>query len=310
MSARALLSAALLYGAAVHIVACAGRTDNTIAVDIDVPFLTTRGLKRGADGDIDYSTEVAELSAGHCQVALHQGKTLEAQNSGVNARSLTEVMDGFTGRAEQGILVYVHGYNIGLERACRDAARLAHVTGFVGRILLFSWPASRAFVTYRKDEQRLAASAPAVIDAIIDIADRYGYGNINIVAHSMGTRVVLTLKDRALKRNLAEDARFDDIVLVAPDIDREQFLLEAPDIQRRTRSLSVLVSEDDKLLLLSQFVNQDPRLGQASDLRLDDIEIVDVSDIEDLGLSGHIYHLENNRIGELLRRILTSVPPD
>jgi hypothetical protein len=57
-------------------------------------------------------------------------------------------------------------------------------------------------------------------------------------------------------------------------------------------------------------VNQDPRLGQASDLRLDDIEIVDVSDIEDLGLSGHIYHLENNRIGELLRRILTSVPPD
>ena len=71
---------------------------------------------------------------------------------------------------------------------------------------------------------------------------------------------------------------------------------------------TILVSEDDKLLLLSQFVNQDLRLGQASDLTLDDIEVVDVSDIERLGFTGHIYHLENKRVGELLRRILAPTP--
>jgi hypothetical protein len=70
----------------------------------------------------------------------------------------------------------------------------------------------------------------------------------------------------------------------------------------------VLAYEDDKLLLLSQIVNQNERLGQDSDLSIDDVEMIDVAGIEDLGFTGHLYHLENTRVGDLLRELL--IPND
>jgi esterase/lipase superfamily enzyme len=282
--------------------------------ELSIPFLTTRGVDRRPDGETRYSIDVATLSAGRCDVSLRRGEELdineasEATNGDISSRPVAEIINSFAGRAEQGIVVYVHGYNIGIERACRDAARLADATGYRDRLLLFSWPASRKLITYRRDEQRLAASTPAIITAIYDLGARYGYDNINIVAHSMGSRVALALAENAGAHVLPANAKFDGLILVAPDIDRDRFVSAVPRIKERVSSISVLAYEDDKLLLLSQIVNQNERLGQDSDLSIDDVEMIDVAGIEDLGFTGHLYHLENTRVGDLLRELL--IPND
>jgi esterase/lipase superfamily enzyme len=307
MSTRILLRWPIFCAALLQLSACMGGTSAVpLVAELDIPFLTTRGVETLADGEIDYSTDLAELSAGQCEVTLLRGDEIEADNGRIASRELEQVLSGFAGRPDPQILIYVHGYNIGLERACRDAARLARATGFENRILLFSWPASRTLLTYRKDEQRLAASTPAIVSALHDMGTRYGYENINILAHSMGTRIVLALDGSNGMREPPATARFARLILVAPDIDRDAFLKAAPGIVKHAENVSILVSEDDKLLLLSQLVNQDERLGQATDLSVQGIEVLDVSDFEKLGFTGHIYHLENTRVGELLRRILGS----
>jgi esterase/lipase superfamily enzyme len=281
------------------------------AVQAVIPFLTTRHVEASRTGAVEYSTEVGEVSAGRCEVSLVREKDrdeLRVTNGAVTPRPMEEILNDFAGRETEGLLIYIHGYNIGLRRACRDAARLADATGFADRILLFSWPASRAVLTYRRDERRLARSTPAILAAIEAFADRYGHANVNIVAHSMGARVALAIGEDAAVRTSSEELQFDDVILVAPDIDRDRFIVAAPGLRRRAHSLAILVSEDDRLLLLSQLVNQEERLGLESDIVIEGVQVVDVSDMEDLGFSGHIYHLDSHRVGELLGRLLNTSP--
>jgi esterase/lipase superfamily enzyme len=283
---------------------CISSSATSAATSIHIPFLTNRAVTTQPDGSTRYSTDTAALSAGDCVVDLTMEEELRARNGAIAPKPLDAVTNAFAETSDRGIVLYIHGYNIGLARACRDAARLAQVTGFTNRLLLFSWPASRAVLTYRKDEARLAASTPIIIAAINELAGRYGRERLSIVAHSMGTRVMLALADNAVTSNTEASGQFANLVLVAPDIDRERFLLSANALKKLAKNLSILVSENDKLLLLSQMVNAGERLGQADDLSLNDIQIIDVSEFENLGFSGHIYHLENRKVGDLLRRIL------
>lgn len=280
-----------------------------LAQQVSVPFLTTRAVDLSADGEVEYSNDLADLSAGQCEIfLLDEGGDgeLSAVNGAIAAQATDEVLERFAGRVQPGILIYIHGYNISLRRACRDAARLARATSFDDRILLLSWPAGSAVVTYRRDERRLAGSIPALLDAIDQVAVRHGYDNVNIVAHSMGSRVVVALGERAG----TQAAQFDDLILVAPDVAPEDFRSAAAGLRSRAKNISLVVSEDDKLLMLSEFVNRKQRLGLESGITIEGVEVLDVSAMDDLGLTGHIYHLENDRVGELLRRLLKSGPAD
>ena len=61
-------------------------------------------------------------------------------------------------------------------------------------------------------------------------------------------------------------------MLVAPDIERDRFVEILPGLRRVVDDITVLVSDSDQLLLLSQAVNLGERLGQAEDV---DVEIND-----------------------------------
>ncbi|WOJ94831.1 alpha/beta hydrolase [Congregibacter variabilis] len=282
--------------------ACGNLPDKANARAV-IPYLTTRGFSENVGGEIKYSTDVGEVSGGECRVDLFDGESLEANNVSRGPRTFDEVMTGFDSNSAAGILVYVHGYNTDLERACRDAAVLAYRTGFLGRILLFSWPASTTVVTYWKDERRIAESLPAIMERLDALGERYGYDKIKIVAHSMGSRLALDAIAAP-----SQNQKFEDLILIAPDIDRERFIDALPVLQQRVKSISVIVSESDRLLMLSQAVNLGERLGQASDFVAAGVEVVDVSGFEDLGFGGHLYHLESDRVGEILKLILMKDP--
>lgn len=270
-------------------------------MDLTIPFLTTRAVEAGSDGERRYTTDVAAVSGGQCDIALYVGGDLEARNGSLESRSKEDLIRSFKANAEEGVLVYLHGYNTSLRRACREAAMVAYRTGFADRFLLISWPASRWGVTYRQDERRLAESMPQILTILDDLGKTLGHESINIIAHSMGSRLVLS------EIPASEDGRlFNNLILVAADIDSDRFVDVLPRLQQRVRNISLLVSSADSLLMLSRTLNLGERLGQDEDFEAEEVDVVDVSEFEDLGFGGHVYHLESDRVGEALRRILSA----
>lgn len=280
--------------------ACASVAEEGEARSLVIPYLTTRAYKLKDSGDVKYSTDITETTAGSCTVLLDGSEELVKKVSHYGVRPIDDVVAGFADRANEGVLVYIHGYNIGLERACKQAAVLARRTGFENRLLLFSWPASRTVLTYRKDERRMIASMPAIVAALGNLAERYGAGNINVIAHSMGSRAIVS----SIEAAPAEGDPIANLILIAPDIDRDVFAESLPALKERVRDITVVVSESDRLLMLSQTVNLGERLGQASDFDAEGVEVLDVTGFEDLGFGNHVYHLSNDQVGDMLRLIL------
>lgn len=285
--------------------ACASVPDEIEARTVDIPYLTTRAYKLKDDGDVKYSTDVAETTAGSCAVLLDDTEDLAVRVKHYGVRPVEEVISRFDDRADEGLLVYIHGYNVGVERGCRDAAQVAYRTGFEGRLLLFSWPASRTVVTYRKDEKRMIESMPAIVSALGVLSERFGAGRINVIAHSMGSRAIVASIESAA---VGSDP-LNNLILIAPDIDRDVFKEALPELQQRVRAISVLVADSDRLLMLSQTINWGERLGQAVDFKEEGVEIIDVTGMDDLGMGNHVYHLSNERVGDILRMILNRAPP-
>ncbi len=306
MASRALRFPLVIVLALMQATACASVPEEIEARTLEIPYLTTRAFKLKDDGDVKYSTDVAETTAGSCAVLLDddtEDVSVRVKHYGV--RPVDEIISRFDDRADEGLLVYIHGYNVGVERGCRDAAQVAYRTGFEGRLLLFSWPASRTVVTYRKDEKRMIESMPAIVSALGVLSERFGAGRINVIAHSMGSRAIVS----SIESAPTGSDPLNNLILIAPDIDRDVFEEALPELQQRVSAISVLVADSDRLLMLSQTINLGERLGQAVDFDKEGVEIIDVTGLDDLGMGNHVYHLSNERVGDILRMILNRAPP-
>ena len=279
--------------------ACAAPAEQPEFVYVEVPFLTNRATKVNGAGALRFTTDIAATTGGRCELSVYEMPDAEVVVDRYRALPVNEALDLLAPGDSQRVTMYVHGYNIGLERACRDAAVLARRTGFEGRTVLFSWPASRTIVTYRKDERRFADSMPQIVAALDELGRRHGRQNVNIVTHSMGSRIVL----EAIESLDMGDEKFGDLVLIAPDIDREAFVEVLPDLKRIVEDITVLVSDDDRLLLLSQTVNLGARLGQSGG-EIDGVDIIDVTEVDDAGFGGHVYHLTDENVGRVIGGIL------
>lgn len=100
--------------------------------------------------------------------------------------------------------------------------------------------------------------------------------------------------------------KFNQLILVAPDIDRELFRRDVAALASRAESITIYVSEKDKALLLSREINGYPRLGEAGE-NLDPIDGVETVDLSTTGIrevSGHLYHLHNPAVITDIARVL------
>ena len=194
-------------------------------------------------------------------------------------------------------LLYVHGFYISFERGCRRALILKESLRLEGRFVLFSWPSDGAILNYTQDESDLYWSVYPLRDVLDDMISRFGAGNTNLVAHSLGTRgIMLALVLLAETRKQDHAPLFNQVVLIAPDIDVGIFRQYLPLIRPLVRNLTVYVSRNDNPLALSRQVHGYPRLGEAgTHLKgLADIDIIDLSDLPVRSPSGHVYHLRQS----------------
>jgi len=276
------------------------------ATVVEVAFMTNRALETKADGLKYYGGSRGTLTVGRCRVAVGDAQDNDARLLGVTpAAGLLSDLVG-PGPDGEGLVVYIHGFNEDFGRSCRHAALLQKRLGLEGRLLLFSWPADRRYVTYASDAGDLAWSLPDFRAVLEGLAARHGDGNVSILAHSLGARATVEVLGRMRDGHERAAPVFRDVILVAPDIARSRFAELQPELEARTGRVTIYASEYDLALRLSTVVNTSARLGitDAGGSAAPHVQLVDVSGTGLHSLSGHVYHLRNPAVIQDIGRLL------
>lgn len=208
------------------------------------------------------------------------------------------------------IVFYIHGYNVGFEKSCRRAALFQRALNPRHRLVLFSWPADGNVLKYTWDEADLVWSVPRIAQTLQKLVLHVGSDRVDVVAHSLGTRgVVMALSMIACKQQT--EPLVNELVLVAPDIDTDNFRDAWPDVRHLARRTTLYVSENDKALRASREAHGYPRLGEAGEhlTVLAGIETIDISPAGTRRFSGHIYHLYHSEVAADLLALLGTGRP-
>ena len=202
-------------------------------------------------------------------------------------------------RVEQGAskdaFVFVHGFNVTFEDAARRTAQLAYDLKFQGAPIFYSWPSQGGLFQYAVDETNVVWTVPHLRVFLKEIASQSGAQSVHLIAHSMGNRA-LTSALRELSLELqGKPPLFHEVVLTAPDIDREIFQRDiAPAIVSTAKRVTLYASSNDEALVLSKQVHGYPRAGDTGEglVVIPGIETIDVSAV-DTSLLGHNYYGDN-----------------
>lgn len=190
-----------------------------------------------------------------------------------------------SGTGEVGI--FVHGFNQRYQEALFRLAQLTADAGGSNAPILFAWPSNGRPLEYIGDRQAAIFSREPLAELMDDIVKRNG--KTLIFAHSMGG--FLTMEAMRTLKLEGKQSTLDklSVVLAAPDVDLFLFRRQMEIIGEMREPLSVLVSPDDRALLLSSRVGGGrPRLGAldvndpevAAVARDFNIRIIDVSSVE------------------------------
>jgi esterase/lipase superfamily enzyme len=189
---------------------------------------------------------------------------------------------------DRSCFVFIHGFNVDFESAAQRTAQIHYDLKFEGVPIFFSWPSRASVRHYFSDRNEIEFSRYLIKQFLIDVAEKVHANRIHVIAHSMGAdatcRAIAELGDRG--------KIFDQIILAAPDIDREVFRLQlAPRLTQTANRTTLYCSKNDFALLISRNFNDSTRAGDSSRgaLVLRELDTVDASDI-DTDLLGHSYY--------------------
>ena len=156
-------------------------------------------------------------------------------------------------------MIFVHGFNTTFAFGLKRTAQLALDLGYEGVPILFSFAASGRFDDYINDIEAAELSARALhrLLAALTQDDAGRKPSIDVIAHSMGGRVVL----RAIGEGEAPSLRY--VVLAAPDVDPAYFLQLAAKAAPHARRMTVYTAKYDVAMSTSKAAHDGrARLGE------------------------------------------------
>ena len=185
----------------------------------------------------------------------------------------TTLQDAVDGERSDSILLFIHGFNVQFDEALVRAAQLSNDLSRenrfnVGVPVLYSWPSAGALSLedYQGDRSRSLSAAPYLEEFLDILTEDISVSRINIIAHSMGNRVLTqALEDYArdyLERHNRDDLEFR-IMLVAADVERDIFDAANGVFDNLDANVTIYTSDTDRALHISNIVNanQAKRLG-------------------------------------------------
>ncbi len=223
--------------------------------------------------------------------------TIKSQQS-LSQEKFYQALNGMCGKSSsRDVLIFIHGFNNTFEDAALRTAQVAYDLGFKGTTMMFSWPSNGSAVDYTQDGTNADWARPHLMSFLEDIASKVHPRNINIIAHSMGTRVL----GQALREfKLAHiNIHFTQVILAAPDIDAAIFKRDiVPCFTDASTHYTMYCSSNDVALKLSQKINGHPRAGDSGPglVVAPPLETVDASGVLTDDFFNHTYFAKSDKL--------------
>ena len=225
------------------------------------------------------------------------------------------------------VLLFIHGFNVQFDEALVRAAQLSNDLSRenrfnVGVPVLYSWPSAGALSLedYQGDRSRSISAAPYLEEFLDILTEDISVSRINIIAHSMGNRVLTqALEDYArdyLERHNRDDLEFR-IMLVAADVERDIFNAANGVFDNLDANVTIYTSDTDRALHISSIVNtnEQKRLGDTDTNRpyirpSQNYQTIDATAVttELFGI-GHNYYSDNPTILWDMMCTIRETPP-
>jgi esterase/lipase superfamily enzyme len=196
--------------------------------------------------------------------------------------------------------IFVHGYNTSFDYAIYRTAQISYDLKFDGAAFSYSWPSGGGLASYTYDRESSGQAEPYLREFMELVINKTGAKSVSVIAHSMGNQPTLqVLKD--LRRATPDGVRISQIILAAPDVDRDNFENIAQDIQGLASGVTLYAAGNDRALRVSRnFYGGIPRAGDVpatGPLVLPGIDTIDATaaSMDSLGLN-HSGYAENNEI--------------
>ena len=197
-------------------------------------------------------------------------------------------------------LVFVHGYQTKFDNAVFRTAQIAYDLKFDGASFLYSWPSGGTLQGYTYDLGSAAQAEPYLREFLQLVRDESGAKKLSVIAHSMGNQPLLrVLQD--LKRSLPEGVLISQLILAAPDVDRDNFENIVTSIRGIAEGITLYAASNDTALQVSRQVNGGvPRAGDVPEggpIVIEGIDTIDATatSMDSVGIN-HSGYAENNAL--------------
>lgn len=281
---------------------------------IDVYMFTNRATTSqiaACSGDYFSNLPADRLHTAVCKVSVpakHKIGALDASEDRNPDRDLYFMVGGYDHKAGDSIydaasdakevMLFVHGFNVPFKEAVLRAAQIKYDVKYQKPIFLFTWPAGSGEGlldgilinrTY-EENQKHARQSIGHLASVIKEFKRRGV-KVNLVVHSMGHQIVIPAILKLVREEKMSEF-LNEVIFNAPDYPSGEFAIEAADVVRSARRITVYCSPGDNALVASQKVNGNYRLGLC--LRIDGVDMVNVNEIDapvlGIGGLGHGYY--------------------
>jgi esterase/lipase superfamily enzyme len=201
--------------------------------------------------------------------------------------------------------VFIHGYNTTFQDAAFRTALLARDMEFGGVPILFSWPSWGELEDYPADEEAAGYSRDLFEEFLRKVARDSHAQRLYVIAHSMGNRMLTETLKTMLPATWPEKAQLKEVVLAAPDVDRQQFADHVlNNILGKGPRVTLYASSKDIALATSKALHKYARAGQGGDELVihKGLFSIDATPLETAGLS-HDYAFTHPAVQEDIRRL-------
>ncbi len=224
---------------------------------------------------------------------------------------------GGSERFKDHALIFVHGYKTKFDNAIYRTAQIAHDLKFDGAPFLYSWPSGGTLQGYTYDRTSAEQAEPYLQEFLKLVSQDTGAKKLSVIAHSMGNQVLLrVLQD--LNRSAPDDIKISQLILAAPDVDRDSFVHIVRSIRGIADGITLYAAANDAALQISRTVNGgEPRAGDVPEERgpivVEGIDTIDATatSMDSLGIN-HAGYAENNALLADIRALISTGtrPPD
>ncbi len=231
-----------------------------------------------------------------------RGQLVGVHPNGSQDSFFNSIADHVRNSLSHDVLVFIHGFNTTFQEAASRMQQLVRDLKFTGTPILYSWPSFGGVADYAFDEDSAAWSAPHLRRFLQLLRKHSGAANINLIAHSMGNRVLgMALEDLEVEK----EPLFNEVIMAAPDVDKDLFEQMAQEWVGKAERITLYASSHDYVLSASKrFHANHDRAGESDEiLVVKGVDSIDASNASS-DRSGHGYLFHSSvlaDVGKLLR---------